>query len=82
MRTTLDLTPEAQYLAKSVARERNKSMGAVISEFILGPAPGKPSEHIVLGVSKAGWPTFNSGKRLTTEQVKAMIDEMEEEDER
>ncbi len=82
MRTTIDLTPEAHHLAKSVARERNQSMGAVVSEFIVGPATEKRSEHIVLGVSKAGWPTFNSGKRITTEEVKAMIDEMEEEDER
>ena len=82
MRTTLDLTPEAYHLAKAVARERKKSMGAVVSDFIVPPAKEEHSERIVLGTSIAGFPTFRSGKRITSEDVKAMIEEMDEEDER
>lgn len=82
MRTTLDLTPEAYHQAKSVARERKKSMGAVVSEYIVGPTTESRPEHIILGTSKAGFPTFSSGRRITSEDVKAMIDEMDEEDER
>jgi len=84
MRTTLDLTPEAYHLAKSVARERKKSMGAVVSDFIVGQKPAERTGGLVFGVSIAGFPTFRSrgGKPITTEEVKAMIDEMDEEDER
>ena len=82
MRTTLDLTPEAYHLAKAVARERKQSMGTVVSEFIVKPAGTEQPNRIIFGTSIAGFPTFSSGKPITTEDVKAMIDEMEQEDER
>ena len=82
MRTTLDLTPEAYHLAKAVARERKQSMGTVVSEFIVKPPVTEQPNRIILGTSKAGFPTFSSGRPITTEEVTAMIDEMDEEDER
>ena len=82
MRTTIDLTPEAYHLAKSLARERKQSMGSVVSAYIVGPTVAKAPAGLVLGVSAAGFPTFDGGKRRTVEDVKAMIDEMDEEDER
>jgi hypothetical protein len=80
MRTTLDLTTEAYHVAKSLARERNLSLGKVVSEFILlrtgsGHRKTKPVH------SAAGFPVFASGKRVTSEDVRALIDEdMLEED--
>jgi hypothetical protein len=72
MRTTIDLSPEAYHIAQSVARERNLSMGKVVSEFILkrvgdGVQP--------LGRSAAGFPLFASGKRITSEDVRDLLDE-------
>ena len=72
MRTTIDLTEEAHHVASAVARERNISLGKVVSEFILmratalGPVPA---------VSAAGFPLFSSGKPVTSEDVRAMLDE-------
>lgn len=82
MRTTLDLTPEAYHLAKSVARERKKSMGAVVSEYIVGPATGERHGPLIRGVSSAGFPTFHvvGAKPITTEQVKALMEEMQDEE--
>ena len=82
MRTTLDLTPEAYHLAKAVARERKKSMGAVVSDFIIGPPPEARHGRLIRGVSSAGFPTFHveGAKRITTEEVKAMMEEMQEEE--
>jgi hypothetical protein len=82
MRTTLELTPDAYHLAKSVARERKKSMGAVVSEFIVRPVTEERTGEIIYGVSSAGFPTFRvvGAKPITTEEVKAMIDEMQDEE--
>jgi methionine synthase I (cobalamin-dependent) len=73
VRTTLDLTDEAYQIAKTVARERNRSLGKVVSDFIIGqlgsqpPAP-TPSEDEV-------FPTFRCIRRVTSEDVKALLDE-------
>lgn len=82
MRTTIDLTPEAYHLVKTVSQERKQSMGAVVSEFIVGPILTKSQPSLVLGVSSAGFPTFSGGMRRTNEDVKAMLDEMDELDEK
>jgi hypothetical protein len=72
VRTTIDLAPEAWHLAKAIARERNQSLGKVVSEFILRP-PGvaaAPPTH-----SAAGFPVFASGKTITSDDVQALLDE-------
>jgi hypothetical protein len=72
MRTTIDLAPEAWHLAKAIARERNQSLGKVVSEFILrtpGTAAAPPAR------SAAGFPVFASGKTITSEDVETLLDE-------
>jgi hypothetical protein len=72
MRTTIDLAPEAWHLAKAIARERNQSLGKVVSEFILrtpGIAVAQPTH------SAAGFPVFASGKAITSEDVQTLLDE-------
>jgi hypothetical protein len=72
VRTTIDLAPEAWHLAKAVARERNQSLGKVVSEFILrstGTAETQPAH------SAAGFPIFASGKTITSEDVQTLLDE-------
>jgi len=71
-RTTVDLTPEAYHLARALAREKEQSLGRVVSELILrpvGPAvrPGKRSA--------AGFPLFSSGRPITAEDVRAALDD-------
>jgi hypothetical protein len=68
------LTPEAWHFAKAVARERNESLGKVVSEFILQ----RPDSSLPLTRSKAGFPLFSSGRRITSEEVQDLIDEDED----
>lgn len=75
MRTTIDLTPEAYHLAKAIARERDQSLGQVVSEFILRPAtPAAPAGSR----SEAGFPLFSSGRTVTSEDVQSILDEWPE----
>jgi hypothetical protein len=71
VRTTIELTAEAWHLAKAVARERNESLGKVVSEFILQRA----DSSLPLTRSKAGFPLFSSDKRVTSEDVRMLLDE-------
>ena len=76
MRTTIDLTAEAYHLAKAVARERNASLGTVVSEFILQPVPAaKTGARGQKRRSAAGFPVFSSGKRVTSDDVRAILEE-------
>jgi hypothetical protein len=76
VRTTIDLTDEAYHVAKAVARERNLSLGKVVSEFIVQPprsaqAGGAKRKRR----SPAGFPVFSSGKKITSEDVRTLLDE-------
>ena len=74
VRISIDLSPEAYHLAKAVANERNVSLGKVVSELILKPTPS-PSGSGNPAYSTAGFPIFSSGKRVTSEDVAAFLDE-------
>ena len=72
MRTTVDLTDEAYQIAKTVARERNQSLGAVVSDFITGANEERESGITIL---PNGVPTFRCKRRITSEDVKALEDD-------
>ena len=75
MRTTIDLTPDACHLAKAIARDRNQSLGKVVSEFILRPVtPETPAPTH----SPAGFPLFRCGRPITSEDVQSLISEDED----
>jgi methionine synthase I (cobalamin-dependent) len=66
------LTEEAYQIAKTIAREQNRSLGSVVSDFItgrLGPAPAPEPD------TSSGFPTFRCVRRVTSEDVKALDDE-------
>jgi hypothetical protein len=72
VRTTIDISDEAWHIAKAVAREQNRSLGSVVSDFIVGryqPAPAKASS------SKSPFPSFRCVRRVTTADVEAQEDE-------
>lgn len=74
MRTTVDLTPEALYLAKSIARDTRQSLGKTISELILrefSPAAGSGGWDRQAN----GLPLFRSGRRLSSDDVNRLKDE-------
>ncbi|MFN0106418.1 MAG: antitoxin [Bryobacteraceae bacterium] len=72
MRTTLDLTEDAYQLAKAVARDRNDSLGRVVSELILKGAHG-PGDRIGEMRIVDGWPVVSYGRMITSEDVKEFL---------
>jgi hypothetical protein len=72
VRTTLDLSDEAYQIAKTVAREQNRSLGRVVSDFITGhfARSAGPRQE-----SAGDFPSFRCSRRVTSEDVKALDDE-------
>ncbi len=76
MRTTLDLSDEAYALAKSIAHEQNLGLGRTISKIIIDYAH---APHAVLPdiTLENGLPVVSIGRRVTSEDVRAILDESE-----
>lgn len=72
MRTTLDLSNDAYQIAKTVAREQKRSLGRVVSDFITGQF-GQPAPVADPGLE--GFPVFRCTRRVTSEDVKAALDD-------
>lgn len=73
VRTTLDIPDESYFIAKAIARDRNRSLGRVVGELILQAAHGGTGATIEL--SDYGFPTFHCTRPVTSEDVKALEDE-------
>jgi hypothetical protein len=73
VRTTLNIADEAYYIAKAIARDRNRSLGQVVGELILQSSKGAKGASIEM--SGYGFPTFRCTRPVTTEDVKALDDE-------
>ena len=75
MRTTIDITDEAYHIAKAVAREQKRSLGSVVSDFIIArpDASAKAEEALDL---EPGFPTFRCIRRVTSADVEAIEDEI------
>lgn len=69
MKITLDLSDDAYQIATTVAREPNRSLGSVVSDFIVGN-PSRPSPDSAADV----FPTFRCVRPVTTEDVRALAD--------
>jgi hypothetical protein len=73
VRTTLDISDEAYYIAKAIARDQNRSLGRVVGDLILQSSKGAKSASIKM--SDYGFPTFHCARPVTSEDVKALDDE-------
>jgi hypothetical protein len=73
VRTTLDISDEAYYIAKAIARDLNRSLGRVVGDLILQSSKGEKGSSITM--SDYGFPTFRCTRPVTTEDVKAIDDE-------
>jgi hypothetical protein len=73
VRTTLDISDEAYYLAKAIARDQNRSLGRVVGDLILQSSKGTKGASIEM--SDYGFPIFRCARPVTTEDVKALDDE-------
>ena len=73
MRTTIDISDEAYYLAKAIARDQNRSLGRVVGDLILQSS--KAAKGATINMSDYGFPTFRCSRPVTSEDVKALDDE-------
>ncbi len=73
VRTTLDIPDEAYYLAKAIARDRNRSLGRVVGDLILQSS--RAGKGASIRMSDYGFPTFRCTRPVTSEDVKALDDE-------
>jgi hypothetical protein len=69
MRTTLDLTDEAYYIAETVAPETGQSLGIIVSKFITESRrpPRSPAEPSAV-------PLFRCVRRVTSTDVRDLED--------
>ncbi len=73
VRTTLDISDEAWYIAKAIAHDQNRSLGRVVGDMILQAAKGAPGSAIAM--SDYGFPTFRCSRPVTSEDVRTLEDE-------
>ena len=73
VRTTIDISDEAYYIAKGIARDRNLSLGRVVGDLILQSATG--SNDASIKMSDYGFPTFRCTRPVSTDDVVALDDE-------
>ena len=73
VRTTLDISDEAYYIAKAIARDQNRSLGRVVGDLILQSSKG--TKGVSIRMSDYGFPTFRCARPVTTDDVKALDDE-------
>lgn len=75
MRTTVDLPPAVHRRAQEIARRRGVSLSAVIAELTIRGL-GQFDEPVVIGTdARSGFPVITIGRRVTSEQVAAALDE-------
>jgi hypothetical protein len=73
MRTTLDISDEAYYIAKAIARDQGRSLGRVVGDLILQSSTVSTDASIKM--SDYGFPTFRCARPVTTDDVRALDDE-------
>lgn len=73
VRTTLDISDEAYYIAKAIARDQNRSLGRVVGDLILQSSKGAKGASIKM--SEYGFPIFRCTRPVTSEDVKAIDDD-------
>ena len=74
VRTTIDISDEAYYIAKAVAREQKRSLGRVVSDFIIAKKGGL-EDAALDSTQPSGFPTFRCMRRVTSADVEALEDE-------
>jgi len=75
VRTTVDLPPAVHRRAQEIAKRRGLSLSAVVAELTIRGL-SQLDEPVVVGTdSRSGFPVISVGRRVTSEQVAAALDE-------
>jgi hypothetical protein len=73
VRTTLDISDEAYYIVKAIARDQNRSLGRVVGDLTLQSSKGAKGASITM--SDYRFPISRCTRPVTTEDVKALDEE-------
>lgn len=75
MRTTVDLPPAVHRRASEIAERTGRSLSAVVAELTVRGL-SQLDEPVVVGTdARSGFPVISVGRRVTSEQVAAALDE-------
>jgi hypothetical protein len=75
VRTTVDLPPALHRRALEIAKRRGLSLSAVVAELAVRGL-SQLDEPVVVGTDeRSGFPVISVGRRVTSEQVAAALDE-------
>lgn len=75
MRTTVDLPPAVHRRALELARRTGRSLSAVVAD-LTARGLSQLDEPVVIGVDeRSGFPVVSVGRRITSEQVAAIVEE-------
>lgn len=75
MRTTVDLPPAVHRRALEIAERTGRSLSAVIADLTVRGL-SQLDEPVVIGTDeRSGFPVISVGRRVTSEQVAAILDE-------
>ena len=78
MKITVDLPYETYALAQTVAYQRDLELGDVLSEAVTNQFRDVTVPRPELTVDEHGFPVIHLGRKVTSEEVRAMIEEDEE----
>lgn len=75
MRTTVDLPPAVHARALDIAKRTGRSLSAVIADLAVRGL-GQLDQPVAIGTDeRSGFPVITIGRRVTSEQVAAALDE-------
>lgn len=75
MRTTVDLPPAVHRRAQEIARRRGLSLSAVVAELTVRGLSQLDEPVVITTDERSGFPVMSIGRRVTSEQVAAALDE-------
>jgi hypothetical protein len=75
MRTTVDLPPAVHRRALEISKRTGQSLSAVVTELTVRGL-SQLDEPVVISIDeRSGFPVVSIGRRVTSEQVAAALDE-------
>ena len=75
MRTTVDLPPAVHRRALEIAERTGRSLSAVIADLTIRGLSQLDEPVVVRTDERSGFPVISVGRRVTSEQVAAALDE-------
>ena len=75
MRTTVDLPPAVHRRAVELAKRRGVSLSAIIAELTVRGLSQIDGPVVIGTDQRSGFPVLSVGRRVTSEQVAAALDE-------